>query len=681
MKKKTEKIQERRGALLVALALVTALIATVVGVFIKKYDMTDGLIPFCIFFGGCAVEAGVLLFNIFGTKKYVAKINSKKVADIQQYFVSLRSEAAENARDKLCTLRKIRHRTTAYTVVLFAVGFAVAVANGMIFDAGNMFSFFLCAVFLLLPFSRIPFSAPKAVFEEDECYIDEKAFTEIYSLVKKAADRLGYDGKIKVALMSNCNAGIAKIGDTLSVQLGTILLNVYTREELYNVLIHELAHVVGENDESRAETEYVNSLLNDPLPQYISAVSGRFFSLLDTEYNYEFMLYRYITSIVNENLADSYMAQYGDAASAATALVKLSYYDFFCWERGTYDERSIFESEELTKDVGVRELQLFINSIRARAESWNEKIECEILSRNASHPTLKMRLESLGISDVRNLKPEIPQPYDEAVKAMEYIEQIIYNERIKTYEQERKKNYLEPKDKIDKWKQEGCPVVAQEYADIVDCLRSLGRVSKAEALCDRAIEELDETAALFAYYMKGCFLLHRYDESGIDLVYKAIENNSNYIEEGLSVIGEYCCIAGKQDRLDYYRERAAELAQKRKDIYDKADTLAKGDVLVPEKLPEGMLEDILSYIKGVEEGSIEKLYLFRKVVTEDFFSSVFVVKFSSGISLELQQEVIHKIFRYLDTCSDWQFSLFEYEDVRKIDFTQIENSCVYEKRA
>ena len=92
-----------------------------------------------------------------------------------------------------------------------------------------------------------------------------------------------------------------------------------------------------------------------------------------------------------------------------------------------------------------------------------------------------------------------------------------------------------------------------------------------------------------------------------------------------------------------------------------------------------MLEGILSYIGGISQDSIEKIFLVRKTISDQFFTSAFVIRFLPETSEETKQEVLHQIFRYLDTSTDWQFSLFDEADVPKGLAERVENSCVFEK--
>jgi hypothetical protein len=174
-------------------------------------------------------------------------------------------------------------------------------------------------------------------------------------------------------------------------------------------------------------------------------------------------------------------------------------------------------------------------------------------------------------------------------------------------------------------------------------------------------------------------MLYRYDEAGIDLIYHALEGNHNYLEEGLDIIGSFCCMTGREQQLLDYRARAEQLAQKNKDEYSETGFLSKNDKLSRDEMPPEMLEEILSYIRSVDEDIIQNIYLVRKTVSETFFTSAFVIHFYGGTDAQ-RDEIMYKIFRYLDTYPvDWQFSLFDYFECSQIKFDKIEGSLVYSK--
>ena len=597
--------------------------------------------------------------------------------DVQRFFLSHRDAAKETAIKKLSLLNKIRLLTDGYAILLFVLAFFISVSGGAIFESNITVPCFLAAFLYLAVFSRIRFSVPKEVFDEDESYVAEKDFPYLYSLARRTAKELGCSDNIKLALLGDSNAGIAKVGNFYSVQLGVILLNILTEQELYNVLIHEFAHMASENKNTEKVREYYNWIASGGNPHSGSNLTSKFFCLSDSLYCFEHYLYMYAVSIMKEVEADKHMISLGNAETAATSLLKLKYYDFYDWENGTCDHESFYKDEHFPKGFINKDIESFKKAVTERSELWNELVDVEILSRSASHPTLKMRLEYFGFPKASLLRPTFVEPAEEMKNALNYVEELIYKNNEEEYEERRKVYYLEPKEKVEQWEKDGKPIVAEEYSDVISALRRLGRTVEAKALCNRAIDELPLAAALYAYFMKGLFMLHSYDETGIDFIYKAIENNKNFLDEGLEVIGEYCCLTGQQEQLEVYRAKAVEFAQEQKDVYSKLDNLQKGDSLSEENLPGNMLEEILAFIKSNDKESVDKVYLVRKTITEDFFTSAFVIKFKKDIEDETKEDVMYKIFKYLDTCSDWQFSLFDYSNVEKVKVEQIKNSCVY----
>ena len=92
-----------------------------------------------------------------------------------------------------------------------------------------------------------------------------------------------------------------------------------------------------------------------------------------------------------------------------------------------------------------------------------------------------------------------------------------------------------------------------------------------------------------------------------------------------------------------------------------------------------MLEDILNFIHSVDNNVIHDIYLVRKTISEDFFTSAFIIRFF-GETEEEKYEIMHKIFCYLDAYPiDWQFSLFDYSELVNVKVESIEGSLVYSK--
>ena len=625
----------------------------------------------------------VILFaaNIILSKRFTKRINRTKIADMQGYMLRHRNEAENTSHILLKKLQALRHATTVYTIFLWILAACASLLGGMLYQTESGFLYF-CVLYsgtiFYAVYARLPKKEPIEL-NDNALVLSRDEYPCIYDVAHRAAQTLGCKGEITIVLSFDCNAGIVHDGNRFFLQLGIIFLNLLSEEELYCICLHEFSHCSEKNKRAKREVDHGAWLASDKnISRFMSFVTNLFVSL-DMRYLFDHMTYQYATSVVKETEADRDMAKYGSPAAATSALLKINYYDKFNWESGVYNETSVYAADAPTPHYLRERIELFKRAIDTRHNDWNALLEREILPNNASHPTLKMRFETLGVERAECVPNESRDEYiRETEKALDYADKKLC-EMQDTYEQDRKKNYLEPLNRITEWEQNGCHILAETYADIISDLKLIGRHEEAEALCERVIKELDVNSSQHAYFMKGCALLYRYDESGIDLVYHALENNHNYLDEGLQIIGEFCCMTGREKELLDYRERARNLAQKDKDEYSKTGFLSKDDNLSCDHMPEGMLEEILAYIHSVDEDIIQNIYLVRKTISESFFTSAFIIHFYGGTDA-LRDEIMHKIFRYLDTYPiEWQFSLFDYFDYPNIKFDKIEGSLVYSK--
>lgn len=681
---KYESHIRRRGFYLYISALVFGFVTEILGVFLCTQFPKPLPTAFYIIQGlFIALPPVLFISNLIISKLFVNKLNKLSIADMQQYFLTHRETAEETEQTKQILLKNLRTFSDIYAVCIGIIGFGIALLGGINYSSDfSVPIVFLSAYCYLGAFSRIRFKVPQVAFDEDKQLIKPSEYPYLYQLARKAADAMNCKKEIQIALISDVNAGIATINNVYLIQLGAVLVNILSEEELYTVLLHEFAHVQDDETRGNKEMSYYSWLYNGGNVHYASNLTNILFRFVDTVYGFQFTVYQYASSINRETRADRAMVAFGDANATASALLKLKFYNLFLWERVTCDDDNLFFAEETPyKGVCSMEIADFQKTSEQRKEYWKHFVDVEILSRNSSHPTLKMRLDALGLSvpELANCDTT-PQYADECRKALKYMDELIYEDSLSNYEQARKANYLEPQKLVNEWEENGKQINPEGYADIVYALRQLGRCSEAIEVCDRAINELStDSEKCYAYFTKGCYLLHRFDENGIPLVYQALNHNNNYIEEGLTAIGEFSCLTGNQEELDTYREKAIQLVQKQKDVYSQTSFLQKSDKLMPENLPDGMLEQFLSYVSSIDEGSIKNIYLVRKVITEDFFTSAVVVRFVDKTEDEIQENVMHKIFSYLDTCGEWQFSLFHYDNVKNIPFDKIENSCVYGK--
>ncbi len=633
--------------------------------------------------------------NYLGSRWLLRKYNTGNVEKNTHFLLKHREDAEKTAASKMRVLKRIRLLSRFHVFLVFLMGAALAwiagwgcVFFGRAWLVPLLVSFLLFYIFFHRVLTRVPH-----INKQTPDRLSEQEYPALYAVARRAADEMGCAGEIVICVSPDLlsNAAIAKEKRCYLLQFGAIMLNVWSEDELYHICLHEFSHysaeMRGANREASYQTwlsAYHDSVHND---QH-NILLGRLMSFLtsvyifpDVLYTIQHALYSYAASVIKEIRADSAMATHGRAEVAASALLKLEYVDKWMWEDEFAEEAPAYEPEAMPENFLHKTLDKLLTATEQRKEVWNQYIAKEIISVQASHPTFVMRMENLGVKELRLCSGNTSEPYrEECQKALQFIEKLIYDDLQHDYAKEREARYLTPKKEMEEWVEQGKPLVAEEYADRIQTLLGLGRIREAEELCDRAIAELNEMTAAFALFMKGKLLLHRYHKEGMDLIYRAIDINANFAEEGLELIGRFCCMTGEAELLADYRARAVAIMQKQLDENEQVGFLSKKDHLSKDDMPQEMLEKILSFMLSVGEDIIDEIYLVRKTVSETFFSSVFVVRFYGGNNQQ-QQEILHKIFRFLDSYpEERQFSLFDYFEYPDIRWDKIEGSLVYSKR-
>ena len=612
---------------------------------------------------------------------YIRNLQNKSVRDMQRFLISHRDEAGKTAAEKLRLLLKLCNFTLIYTLLFPLMAFGCGFLGQAVTGANTAWDVpltFMSGFLYLCAIHRIHFTAAAPSAMQDPLMAKREEYPQIYELAEECARSQGWSGRIAIRFSDGCNAGIHRSGNTCSIYLGVLLLNLLTKEELKAVFCHEFNHIIQEKRSINRIRSHFEWLGGGATPHFLSGLVNLFYELPDAVFTLEFQLYRYANAIDMENTADQAMITMVSGENAASMLMKLKFHSLFQWEEGTFDTLNDYASEQPDENYLTTQLQLLKQRMLEREPIWRELFYKEILARSATHPTAAMRLESLGVRELPKIRfPEQDDYRAECQKAMAFMAETVCKELESNYSEARQEAYLTPLKIVGAWEAAGKPVIPEQYADVDDALRILGRYTEAEALCKEAMETLPAAAGCYGTFMHGCFLLRTYDDAGIDLIYAAIERNHNYLDEGLSMLGEYCCLTGNGPALETYREKAVAMTQVARDVYAHMNDLKKGDRLVPEELPGELHDSLLNYLERVDEGQIDRVYLVRKVINQENFTSAVIVRFQPGAAEESCNQMMDKLFHFLDTCSDWQFSLFDYARVAKAQPEKVENSCIY----
>lgn len=627
----------------------------------------------------CLAVFAVILLCLFGgliaVRRY-KKSKEKSAREIQEYYDSRREEAINDLPHVVKRIVRLRRLNTVYTTVLvlcsvymsFCIGIALTLAALYIIPASILYGYF----------RRLSIGGTMPDFSGCS---DPKDYPTLHALAHRAAQALDQDGKIRIQFISECNAGIAKIGNTYSLQLGIQLLDILTEEELYQIMLHEFAHRTKDGNPTDREYRLFDRITSSPSGDF-----GMLYTLLhrfpDIVYAFEYFIYRQTASAAIEEIADRAIREHGDVQIATNALAKIAYHDYFDrYEVDDFIEEHYYASEERRENTVDELCNAFRRALTVRADFWKSLLMKEIQPRNASHPIFRNRMESLGAMDFEIVLPDESGEYRaECKRARETVNREIYDALAADYTERRREYYLKPMAIVEAWRASETPVAAEEAREILDTLWSLSLYDELEALCDRLIADTEnEFATAHARMLKGKLLLRKYDKEGISHLYRAVEINPNYIETAMDDIGAFCCAMGLERELEEYRERAVELAQFKIDEYDKTADLTPSDNLsVDNSMPREMLDSILDYIRSIDEGVVTHIYLVRKTVSDDFACSTFVIRFKNKTDGECINRVMDKIFNHLDTRpEDHHFSLFYYGGPAAAAIGKIKGSCIW----
>ena len=473
-------------------------------------------------------------------------------------YISEKIEEAEKslkrATRKIVALRIVLDLYSAF-ILLLGLGIAFLIGIGRASAVFTMFPAYLILGF----FNRIRLAAPKPDFS---AYAKEEDYPVLYSLAYKAQAAVSMKGDIKILIVGGSNAGISKIGNVNSLYIGTGILDMLTEDELYQVLIHEFCHRTKDGDPKDREFRLF-TYITEQEDTKVNFFCNRMFVFLDFVYAFEYMVYRTVVSRSIEYIADKAIAENGSPEIAASALTKLAYNELFNREFNLHITESYYKSVEKRKDTGRIVANAFRLAVDKRKDAWDDLIAKEIQPLSSTHPIVRNRIDAIGITKVNLLPfPADSEYYNEAVKAMEYVDAIVYNDNLENYAKEREEFYLKPLAVIEEWKSSEKSLSPEEARPVMNALSTLSMYDELYELCERIIRENDNKFnTAHAYMERGRIRLLKYDNNGINDIYTAIDANSNYIEDGLNLIGEYCCVCGLENELNEYRERSMDIEQ------------------------------------------------------------------------------------------------------------------------
>lgn len=620
----------------------------------------------------------IYLINYVGTKRYLNRFNAMPTAQ----KIAIVSEKQKDAENDLDALIQKRHGTCVkvkvYLIVLVLLTVLMCFLCG---TANNEHSPVVQLMLALYMFKDLIFRLfIKDKYEKGETDLAEEDYPVLYAMARDAAKTCDVTDEIMISATGEPVAGVGTVGKTRFLVLGAILLDLFSEEELRQTLLHEFGHLSDTHyTRYRMEAEKLLTFMSCGDDSQPSVMTSVFMRLPYTLLALESELVDIVSSVSDEKRADSIVLEHGDPAAFVSGLAKLNTYSYF---NDYCTLPPFYEPEAPRRDINRFLAESYKKEFEANKEQWLYMLEHELPARLDSHPSFPQRREAVGNCDICIEFSDPDTPYrGECRKVMELVDSATFNSLQEDYEQKRKDLYLRQLAVIEEYENSEREYNSAELSPVLNAYRDTVQLDKAEALCDSIIAtEENPYATAHALFLKANILLGRYDQSGIELMYRAVELNKNYELNGMDAVGKFCLHMGLEDELQRYRDYVDRYAESGLDEHLAMGELTEKDTLVPEKFPDGRLPDMLDFMVKAGGGIIEEIYLVRKIVSEDFFTSVFILKFAEDAEDEVCGDTWEKIFNYLDTYPDgWQYTLLLHDkDIAKA-IKNVPGAQVYKK--
>lgn len=651
------------------------------GFFCRRFISCGSRVYFC----SIALLLICFVLSNIAFRLFFCFIRKTTVEDSNKRVEKLMNRIAKHPKWEWVRFRILCIAILCYILLLLLTSMAIPFFYGTsglfgISAVGNLLSMYYLMGFV----SRIPFGKTKNDYSRA---LNEKEYPVLHGLVKKAAGNTSRYRKIHIFVCSDPNDShssafiSAPDNRNIVIGLGTILLSVLDEEELLQVLLHEFGHMDGEDIcRKRLYTFLKNFIMKAPKLAICS--------ILDWSLNFfgMYLFYRgeryfRFVSKQEEEKADQYAKALGKPEKLASAFAKMYCHDYFLYE--TIHGESYYAPAEIPQHWHFENAKKYLDSIPCKEALWRQLLEQGLPNQRDTHPTFRQRWEALGCCSY-SLSPAPPDtPFaQECRKVIEKADKELCESLAPYYEQDRQLQYLHYLKIIQEFEIEKNNLSADELRPVIIAYSKVGMPEAAEQICETILDTYDSPfTTAFASYMKGFFLLHRYDKAGLHYMWQAMENNSNYITEGLEEIGTFVRMMGLQEELDYYLQHSIMLRQR---LWDRnTPGITARAKLTACELPDGWLDKIMDYIRSVGDKHIEKVYLVKELSNEDYQPTSFILRFRElEPDEELSQtyeQIYDKIFCLLDDWpDDWEFALYLYEpDMEKV-LSRTKGCCIFD---
>lgn len=614
--------------------------------------ITNNTGAIALFLGILGILGIVLVFiGGFFVNKYISDENS--IDENNEYYKSLVSENENNPNKFNKKLKRLLNIGNIYIFLLivfiltffFGIVIIGIITNSSMGGFGIVFAGLAGILFILL----------KSIYIKPESYeksdITRESYPIIFGLLDEAVKLTNATKIDDVYLSTDCNCSVMSpyIGFGFKnkniLRVGIQLLQILDKDELKSVFIHELAHIYN-NDTRISRITYRNIERWSKILASLEKKNDIFPHLMleGFAHYYIMKMQMYLDAISKqcEYAADREAVKFTDGLTYATALAKIEVMNEYNFDFAENFE--IRDLDEPPKNFYNLLYDNFYNVQKRKQKQWIEQIKKKISTPYDTHPSLTERVAAAGINDFNNeldfdnMDPDYKTETDKLVD----IQNNIYYSGMKDEWKEYCADYKKNKELINNYTETDD---AEKNLDYGMAFEDIGNYDKALEIYNRMIERDNKCTS--ALYRKGQLLLIKNDNSGIDLVKQAIDNDNIYIENGLNLLYDYLLKNNLDEKRIELKDWANEKIQLKNRMDEELSLIGNDDTFITPDIDKDTrikLIEIFAAYKSITEVLIAK----KKLKYSNTNLNTIIVVFSSFQSVKKNDKCIDEIMKQLD---------------------------------
>lgn len=526
---------------------------------------------------GAVLCSGCIAYNLKLYFGYKNKILTASASEMLKYHENQKSAITENAEAAKRAVEKEIKSAKIYNVLLILAQVTLSAGvcmflNRLILTTGEngnfgtsaLGQFLTCTVLYLFlglnPLATLLYLGRPDYYKNfSGDVLQPKEYPALNRLAEKAAKAVGYTGKFYLVQDLNGEGfAITDNGNARSLRIPPVMLNFLTEAEFYGILLHEFSHAASRDTRLSRRYATETERYNAERSALFRFMKNLFFMGIEIRINEQIDLFNAFTTIFREKKADDAVRQFGDPQAYIDATAKAYLYDE-CFRSPVRELNfEMYESETAPNDYYERKLNIFERDYRKILAQKKEILLRTLPAKSASHPTLAMRMQAMGVSDFDPDRREKEGALkDECEK---YLKACSKLRADGDGWEECRKEYEERKHRM------------EEYERMVSSGEEPDELQKIDVMYDYYLTDQKKAVAIaeemlqkqnfpYAALVLGIVLCEKDDTHGIELLLNAAEQSFYVFQSVGDFIGDTALRTGDEEFMEQTRNKMTEILQ------------------------------------------------------------------------------------------------------------------------